>query len=227
MDIDDDVIKMVDENGDWIPIAGESTFELTAELERRLPWTVAGQLLETIHTTQIEEGLQVGDLVRVRGTTLKDSTWLAYSIERAEEQTDPIVFFTGRVDSIAPWVVSGHRLHATNETNFQGNVKRGMLVRVEIQLLSEGTGEILSMAPLSDFIEIQDCVTVIATSMAVNGSQIQFLGWPALTLAENTQIGHSEGNENGVALHPNQLVMAVICPAGGDQIMIEQIIVLH
>lgn len=237
IDIDDDLIKMVDGNGEWVPIAGESTFELTAELERRLPWTVASQTLETIDTTQIEEGLQVGDLVRVRGTILNDGIWLAYSIEHAEEQTDLIVNLIGKVNSIAPWIVSGITLHATDETDFQGDIRRGMLVRVEI--LSDSTWEMLSMAPLHDFKEIEDCVTVLATIMVLNGNQIQFLGWPNLTLAENTQIENSEDNENGDedkndneedverTLQPDQEALVVICPAGDDQIMISQIIVLN
>ena len=70
LQVENGVVEIVDENGDWVPVAGDSTFELTAELESIDPWVVAGTTLETNEATQIEDGLQVGDLVRVRGIIL-------------------------------------------------------------------------------------------------------------------------------------------------------------
>src|SRR5687768_9986113 len=91
LQVDNGVVEIVDENGDSVPVAGDSTFELTAELESLDPWIVAGQTLETNESTEIEDGLQVGDMVHVRGLILDDGTWVAYSIERAEEETQPTI----------------------------------------------------------------------------------------------------------------------------------------
>ena len=43
--MDDGVIEVQDENGDWIPVAGQATFELVGPLESTDPWTVAGTTL--------------------------------------------------------------------------------------------------------------------------------------------------------------------------------------
>ena len=194
-------VEMQDESGDWTPIAGDATFELVGELESTDPWTVAGRTLETNESTQIDEGLQVGDQVRVRGTILEDGTWIAYSIELAEEQTDPIIILIGIVDSVDPWVVNGIELNVTDETDIQGDITPGMIVRVEILLLPDGTWEVLSIAPLGESTETSGCVTVIATVLSLEGNEIQFLGWPVtVRLETGTQMGgenQNDGNTNG------------------------------
>jgi hypothetical protein len=191
LQIDDGVVEVEDENGDWVPVAGDATFELVGELESMDPWTVAGRTLETNESTQISESLQVGDLVRVRGTVLEDDTWVAYSIEPAEEQTDPIIILIGTVDSVDPWVVNGIELNVTETTEIQGDITAGMIVRVEILLLDDGTWEVLSIAPLGDSTETPGCATIIATVVSVNGNEIQFLGWPTTVILEL-----NAGNEN-------------------------------
>lgn len=195
------VIKVQNEDGDWVPVAGESTFELVGELESTDPWVVAGTTLETNETTQIDEGLQTGDLVRVKGTVLEDGTWLAYSIELAEEQTDPIIVLIGVVDSVDPWSVNGIELNVTDETDIQGDITPGMIVRVEILLLPDGSWEVLSIAPLGESTETPNCVSVVATVLSVEGNEIQFLGWPVtVTIETGTQTGgenQNDGNTNG------------------------------
>ena len=166
--IEGSVIQVKDESGDWIPVAGESTFELTGELQSTDPWTVAGKTLETNESTQIDEGLQVGDLVHVQGAVLDDDTWVAYSIKLAEEQTDPTLVLIGVVSSIDPWVVNGIKLNVDEETDIQGDITTGMIVRVEILLLDDGTWKVLSIAPLGEPTESSGCVTIIATVVSVD-----------------------------------------------------------
>lgn len=193
----DDVVEVRNEDGDWVPVAGESTFELVGELEDIYPWTVGDTAFEIRETTQIEVDLEVGDVVRVRGVILEIGTWVAYSIEAAEGQTDPIVILIGIVDSVDPWVVNGITLTITDETNIEGGITPGMLVRVEILLLADGTWEVLSIAPLGDHTETPGCVTVIATVLRVEGNQIQFLGWPApVTFEDDDQAEDNEENGN-------------------------------
>ncbi|MEO7839379.1 MAG: DUF5666 domain-containing protein [Anaerolineales bacterium] len=224
LQVDNGTVQVVDGNGDWVPVAGDSTFELTAELESLDPWTVAGRALETNESTDIEEGLQVGDLVHVRGLILDDGTWLVHSIERAEEQTQPTIIIIGVVSSVDPWVVNGITLNVTDETNIQGDIIVGTLVRVEVLLLPDGTWQVLSIAPLGDITEVPECATVIATVVAVNGNQVQFLGWPSITLGEDVVI---EGGDGEVTLSPNQNVIVVVCPSEDGQIVIVQIIIIN
>jgi hypothetical protein len=224
LQVDNGVVEVVDENGDWAPVAGDSTFEVTAALENTDPWTVAGQTLETNESTDIEDGLQVGDMVHVRGLVLNDGTWVSYSIERAEAETEPIIILIGVVSSVDPWVVNGITLNITDATDIQGDITVGMLVRVEIILQSDGTWEAISIAPLGDITEVPECATVIATVVAVNGNQVQFLGWPSITLSDDVVI---EGGDGEVTLSPNQNVIVVVCPSDEGQIVIVQIIIIN
>ena len=223
--LSDGVVEVQGENGDWTPVSGDSTFDLTAELESTDPWVAAGVTFETNESTQIEDGLQVGELVRVQGVILEDGTWLASSIERAEEQVDPIIILIGRVDSVDPWVVNGIELNVTEDTEFQGTIEVGTLVRVEILLDPDGTWEVLSITALEDFEEGADCETVLAQVVFTEGNEIQFAGWPVITLDEGIQIEGEAGGEE--TLNPGQSVIVVVCPSGEDQVIIVQIIILN
>lgn len=206
-------------------LPGDSVFELTGEVEDKDPWKVAGITFEMRDWTQIEEGIGTGDLVRVQGRILEDGTWLAYSIELIDEAegANPIIILIGRVISVDPWVVNGFPLNVTDDTDIQGTITPGMIVRVEILLLPDGTWQVLSIAPLGDFAEIPGCSTVIATVVTVNGSEVQFLGWPAMTLGEDVTI-ESEGDGT---LSANQVVLVVVCTSEDGQIVIVQIIIVN
>lgn len=223
--LEDGVVQVQDEDGDWTPVSEDSAFDLTAQLESTDPWQVAGMTLETNESTQIEDGLQAGDLVRVRGVILEGGTWRANSIERAGEQIDPIIILIGRVDSVDPWVVNGIQLNVTEDTEVQGTITAGMLVRVEILLSSDGTWEVLSIAPLAEFEDDPDCGTVVATVVSVEGNVIQLSGWPTITLSEDIKVEDEAGDEG--TLSPNQVVLLVICASGEGQIVIVQIIIIN
>ncbi|HJR79172.1 MAG TPA: DUF5666 domain-containing protein [Anaerolineales bacterium] len=220
--LEDGVVEVQDEDGDWTPVAGDSAFDVIAPLESTDPWRVAGVTLETNESTQIEEGLQIGELVRVRGAILEDGTWLAHSIERAEEQVDPIIILIGIVDSMEPWVVNGIELNVTEETEITGVITPGMIVRVEILLLADGTWEVLSITPLGEVEEDPDCGTVVATVVSIEGNVIQFAGWPEITIGEDVQI---EGGE--VNFSPDQTLILVVCPSEEGQIVIVNIIIIN
>jgi len=250
--VEDGIIKVQDQNGDWEPIAGESAFELVGELESTDPWMVAGKTLETNESTQIEEGLETGHLVRALGSILEDGTWLVHSIELAEEQTDAIIILIGVVDSVDPWSVNGIEFNVTDETDIQEDITAGMIVRVEILLLEDGSWDVLSITSLGESTETAGCITVVATIVSTEGNEIQFLGWPT-TVTLNVNDGNDQGdeqaeeneegdNEEGdqdqdegnededadieLTLEASQVVQAVICISDEGQLIILQITIL-
>jgi hypothetical protein len=244
LQLDNELVKVKSQNGNWEPLAGTSTFELVGKLENTSPWTVSGRTLGTNESTQIAQGLQVGDLVRVRGASLEDDTWLAYSIDPAQEQTSQTITLIGKVTSVDPWVVNGTTLKTTADTVINGDIKPGMLARVEILLLEDGTWEVVSISPLGDIPSTSGCTTVTARIVSVNGNQVQFEGWPTpVTVKDNTQPDLATNDNNNDAdendddendnegtdltnLKPGQQVMAVVCTENG-QVVITRITVLN
>jgi len=220
INMEDGIIEIQDKNGDQIPVAGDSYFDVTGELESTDPWSVAGIALEINDATQIDEGLQAGDLVQVKGFILDDGTWLAISIEHAEEQIDPIIILIGKVDSVEPWVVNGIELNVTEDTDIQGTITPGMFVQVEILLLPDGSWEVLSIIPLGEPEEDAECTTVVVTVDSIEGGNIQLSGWSEITFGEDVEI---EGTIE--ALSANKVVLAVVCLSEDGQLIIVKIIV--
>jgi hypothetical protein len=193
---------------------------------------VAGRTFVTNESTQIAQGLQAGDLVRVRGASLENGNWLAYSIEPAGEQPNQTIVLIGKVTSVNPWVVNGITLNVTNDTVINGDIQPGMLVRVEILLQDDGTWEVISISPLGDVPTTSGCATVVATVESVNGNQIKFLGWPE-PVAVNVPTSDGNDNDNGdtnvdiSTLKPGQQVLVVVCVSGNNQLVITKIIVIN
>lgn len=223
LQLDGDVVQVRDQDGGWSPVAGASTFELVGSVESTEPWRVSGRMLNTNQATRVGPDVQTGDLVLVRGAALDDGDWLAYSIEPAQEQTDPVVTLIGTVDSVDPWVVNGITLNVTGETVVEGDISPGMLVRVEILLLEDGTWEVISIVPLGDLTDTSGCANVIATVVSVSGDQIQFLGWPT-TVTFDKDANENEAEDDPV-LEPGQKVLAVVCVVN-NQVVIVQVTVL-
>jgi hypothetical protein len=232
LQLDQGIVKVQDPQGNWEPLAGTSTFELVGKLENTNPWTVAGRTLTTNESTRIAQGLQAGDLVRVRGASLENGNWLAYSIEPAGEQPSQTIVLTGKVTSVNPWVVNGITLNVTNDTVINGDIQPGMLVRVEILLQDDGTWEVISISPLGDVPSISGCATVVATIESVNGNQIKFLGWPE-PITVNTPTSYGNDNDNGdtnvdlSTLKPGQQILVIVCVSGNNQLVITKIIVIN
>ena len=223
--LENGAIEVRQESGDWLPVGGETTFEIVGELENTDPWMVTGNTFATRDATQIDEGLEAGDLVRVKGVILEDGTWLAYSITRAEEQTNATVILIGSVTSIDPWVVNGITLNVTSDTLISEGIEPGMIVRVEILLLEDGTWEVISIVSLGDFTSVPGCATVTATVVSVNGNEIQLVGWPVITLDDNVKIEDDQGGEG--TLSEDQVVLVVICSSEDGQIIITHIIIIN
>lgn len=222
--LEDGAVKVQGENDHWIPVTGESTFELIGDLESTDPWMVARNTFAVRDSTQIAEGLKALDLVQVKGIILQDGTWLANSIEPAEEQIDPALILIGRVNSVDPWMVTGISLNLTTETTIIGEITPDMIVRVEILLLKDGAWDVLSIASLSHFTEIPGCATVTAKVVSVDENNVQFADWPALTLDQEIRIENEAEQE--ATLEANQSVLVVVCPSENAQFKITKIIIL-
>jgi hypothetical protein len=188
---------------------------------------VTGNTFAVRESTQIAEGLEVGDLVRVRGIILSDNTWLASSIALAAQENlaDPALFLVGKVNSTDPWVVHGITLNVTDATLIAGEITPDMLAIVEILLLDDGTWEVLSITPLSESTQIPGCATVAATVVSVEGNEIQFTDWPAITLVEGVTVEDESGA--AATLDANQTVLVVICSSEAGQFQITKIIILN
>jgi hypothetical protein len=224
--LENGAIELREENGDWTPVGGETTFEIVGELESPEPWMVTGNTFAVRELTLIDEGLEPGDRVRVKGLILEDWTWLAFSIERAEaeEQSAPTIILIGKVSSIDPWVVNGITLDVTSDTLISEGITTEMIVRVEILLLEDGVWEVLSIVPLGGFTDVPGCATVAATVRQVDGKEIQLAGWPAITLPDNVIIEVDGGGEGTLSV--NESVLVVVCASEDGQIMITHIIIL-
>lgn len=85
---------LVQEDGDWLATEieleedADGSFEFVGELESLDPWIVAGQEIAVDDATEIEDGLAVGDLVKVEGVITEDGVWLATEIKRVEPTED-------------------------------------------------------------------------------------------------------------------------------------------
>lgn len=101
-------------------------------------WKISGVAISVDADTEIDEGLVVGDVVRVSGWIMEDGTWLARAIERVAEE-EPEFEFTGSVESIDPWIVAGIPFETDEWTEVEAGIGIGDRVRVRGRVLEDGT----------------------------------------------------------------------------------------
>ncbi|MBN1934832.1 MAG: FecR domain-containing protein, partial [Anaerolineae bacterium] len=110
-------------------------FTLTGEVEAMgaLTWTVAGQEIAVDEATAIDEGIQVGDRVRIEGVIEgpESGALLAETIALVDERGVPFSF-VGVVQEIAEsyWVVSGVSVTLNTQTVIKGDLAVGDIARV-------------------------------------------------------------------------------------------------
>lgn len=101
-------------------------------------WIVSGLTMAISDTTEIDEDILVGDVVKAQGVILDDDIWLAHSIERVEGQERDFEF-TGYVESIDLWVVSGIAFETRDWTEIEAGIEVGDQVKVKGRILEDGT----------------------------------------------------------------------------------------
>jgi hypothetical protein len=161
-------------------------FEFIGKIETINPWKVEGIEFQTREWTEVDEDLEVGDSVLVRGHILPDGTWVAFEIRFYD--TSLTTFLVGRVFSMNPWIVGGVQLAVTGETQISGTITVGMLVRVELLLQEDGTQKVISIQPLKGFTWTLGCQEFVVTVVGVEGGEIEAEGWPALPMADDIEI---------------------------------------
>ncbi|HKZ86125.1 MAG TPA: DUF5666 domain-containing protein [Anaerolineae bacterium] len=100
-------------------------------------WTISGVEIAIGDRTVITGDPGLGDIVKVKGHILADGTWLADEIRLAEEDERRFEF-TGTVEQIDPWVVSGVHFDTSLQTVIDDNIDVGDRVRVEGRVLDDG-----------------------------------------------------------------------------------------
>lgn len=101
-------------------------------------WTISGVTVTIDEETEIEEGIAVGDTVKVEGIILADDTWLAQEIKLLEDD-DATFTFTGAVMDMDPWLVAGIGFEVADWAHIDPGIEIGDTVRVSGLILADGT----------------------------------------------------------------------------------------
>jgi len=112
-------------------------------------WVISDKVISIGTNTVIGAEVGVGDLVTVRGRILEGNIWLAHVIVAANH--DATFEFTGTVQSMAPWQVSGISFEIRDWTVIDLGIEAGDLVRVKGVILSDGTWVATHIASFVDF----------------------------------------------------------------------------
>jgi len=195
----------------------DSAFEFFGILESMDPWMVAGIPFEVREWTTIDEGLNLGDLVRVAGEIQTDGTWVASEVQRYDEAL--LTVLIGRVSSMEPWVVSGFELNVDAETIIEGEITVGMLVRVELQLLPDGTHKVIRISPLEGFDWELSCQSLVVTVTSIEGDQIILEGGAVLSLSDDIQLVGE--------IQPGSVIQTMICYDEDMNVIVVYIVVLE
>jgi hypothetical protein len=207
------ITRFLDEN---------SAFEFVGRIDSMDPdpWEVAGIPIEVHAWTEKDDDLEVGELVRVEGYIQPGGTWVAYEIKRYDEAL--LTILIGRVLSMDPdpWIVSGVELNVIiGETIIEGEITLGMLVRVELQLLPDGSHKVIRIEPLKGFEWAEGCHYIVAKVISLDGDQIWLEGWPALPFGEEIEI---EGE-----IKPGSIVQVMICYDEDMNVVVVYIIAIY
>jgi hypothetical protein len=200
-----------------------STFSFTGPVEHIQPWQVSGIAFKTHEWTLVDKGISVGDEVRVTGQISDDGTWVAFEIEKIDEETKIGIILIGTLTGMDPWSVNNIPLVVDATTIITGDLEVGILVRVEIQLLADGTWRVLELQPYE--IEWgQGCLMLRAIVASITEEQIQLAGWPPIDLGEDADTNHPLEIEG--TLEPGSVIWLQICLTEDGEIKILYIIVI-
>ncbi len=104
-------------------------------------WVIAGKTISVTGETEVQPGIQVGDLGRAEGRVLPDGTLLAQEIHRIAEGPGLPFYLVGIVQQMADptWSISGISITVNADTSVADGLKVGDMVAVQGQILKDGT----------------------------------------------------------------------------------------
>jgi hypothetical protein len=140
----------LDENNqtiaDWITLlhpAVTNQFSLTGTVEgmETGKWKIDGQTILVTETTELDENIQMGDTVYVKGLIESGGELQAVLIERIDEEAGSPFEFTGIVQKIEEglWDISGVSILTNETTTLAEGIKAGDLVMVKGRIQGDGS----------------------------------------------------------------------------------------
>ncbi|MGQ0600268.1 MAG: DUF5666 domain-containing protein [Anaerolineales bacterium] len=104
-------------------------------------WTIAGRAVKVDEQTEIDDNLQVGDIVEVRGGVAQDGALRAARIRLLEDETGRPFEFVGVVNAITEtvWTISGITVTIDANTRIESGLVVGEVARVQGRVLTDGT----------------------------------------------------------------------------------------
>ncbi len=195
----------------------EAQFEFTGPVDSIDPWMVAGIPLTIDTFTEIDSGIEVGDLVYVQGQILSDGDWLA-TVIRLVSDDDATFTIIGTVDGIDPWIVSGLTLMVDDNTLIDDDIEEGTLVLAQGIILPDGTFLATLIKSLEDIDDDAGCFTITTKVIGVDGDQITLKGLPPVTLDDDVIV---DGD-----IIPSTTVSITICINQDGTIIIISIVVI-
>ncbi len=202
-------IKLADE---------EARFEFTGSVDNIDPWVVAGIPFETDEFTEIDDGIEPGELVYVEGQILADGTWLATEIRLLADE-DLTFNFIGTVDSIDPWVISGLPIAVDENTLIDDEIEIGSLVRVRGLILPNGEWLATLIVRLDRDDDPVGCYSVTTVVVSISGNVITLEGLPPVTLADDLVVTGD--------LEVDAIITVSVCAHHDGAIIIVSIVVIH
>lgn len=160
-------------------VAESGTFDFAGVVISTNPWNVSGVPFGVDAGTQIDDGIQTGNRVRVRGVVLPTGEWLAESILQYDQGQRHAIHFTARVETIDPWLIGGTLVTVDNHTQILGEIAVGDLVSVRGNLLPGGevvANKIILVAADST------CTLTVGTVAAFDGQTLSLLDGQTIVL---------------------------------------------
>jgi hypothetical protein len=219
------VTGWIQENGTWLAgsiqpvLASVARFDFTGTVDSIDPWVISGKTVVVRPWTLIDSNIQSGDLVHVQGPVLEDGTWVAAAITKVSENPNPenvTLEFTGTVNSVNPWVISGIQLVVDASTQINGEIPIGALVKVRATLQPDGlwhADEITLIVPNN-----LGCVTFASVVTTINGDLISLQNGMTINVNEVGQVDGTLETESVV------LITKCLAPDGSVTIPLIQVL---
>ena len=150
-------------------------------------WVISGQTIHVDEDSQVIGNPDVGDVVAINGRILDDDIWLAHTIRLLESDESDFAF-TGTVNNIDPWVVSGIGFNTEPWTVIAPDITVGDFVRVRGTILADGTWVATSIQLLED--PDGQIISIVGTVASINPWVVN--GLPLIVDGSSVIIGDIE-----------------------------------